>query len=84
MFLLKTPGGSSFIWLLSKSLRKDIPTLVKIVLPLYVLLLLNTFFGPGHTDAFTVILNVIGQIDTFQHFKMVQSQSSRPELTTVS
>ena len=32
VFLLKTPGGSSFIWLLSKSLRKDIPTLVKIVL----------------------------------------------------
>ena len=69
VFLLKTPGGSSFIWLLSKSLRKDIPTLVKIVLPLYVLLLLNTFFGPGYTKAFTVILNVIEQIDTYQHFK---------------
>ena len=69
VFLLKTPGGSSFIWLLSKSLRKHIPTLIKIVLPLYMLLLLNTFFGPGHTNAFTVILNVIEQIDTYQHFK---------------
>ena len=25
VLLLKTPGGSSFIWLLPKSLRKDIP-----------------------------------------------------------
>ena len=33
------------------------------------LLLLNTFFGPGNTNAFTVILNVIEQIDTYQHFK---------------
>ena len=27
MLLLKTPGGSSFIWLLSKDLREDIPRL---------------------------------------------------------
>ena len=24
---------------------------------------------PGHTNTFTVILNVIEQIDTYQHFK---------------
>ena len=52
VFLLKTPGGSSFIWLLSKSLRKHIPTLVKIVLTLYVLLLLNTFFWSGSHKRF--------------------------------
>ena len=27
MLLVKTPGGSSFIWLLSKDLREDIPRL---------------------------------------------------------
>ena len=78
MLFLKTPGGSSFIWLLPKSLWKDIPWLE---LKLYYLLCIAAvayFFQsgcslfelcPGQTDAFIVILNVIKQIDIYQHFK---------------
>ena len=79
MLFLKTPGGSSFIWLLPKSLwKKDIPWLE---LKLYYLLCIAAvayFFQsgcslfepcPGQTNVFIVILNVIKQIDIYQHFK---------------
>ena len=76
MLFLKTPGGSSFIWLLPKSLWKDIPWLE---LKLYYLLCIAAvayFFQsgcslfelcPGQTNAFIVILNVIKQIEIYQH-----------------
>ena len=78
MLLLKTLGGSSIIRLLFKALRLDIP---KFYLKLYYLWCAATveyFFRseynlfvpcPNQMNVFNVILNVIEQIDIYQHFK---------------
>ena len=52
VFLLKTPGGSSFIWLLSKSLRKHIPTLVKIGITSLCVAAVEYFFRSGSHKRF--------------------------------
>ena len=71
MFLLKTPGGSSFIWLSLKPLRKDIQ---RFYLKLYYLLCVDavayifrlecSLFVPclGQINAFIINLNVNEQI----------------------
>ena len=76
MLLLKTPGGSSFIWFVLRALREDI---LRFTYNFFYLLCVATvayFFRPEHclfvlclgqTNAFTVILNVIEHIDIYQH-----------------